>query len=79
MENTIRDCDKVVVIGTPANKERADSRTGGVGDEGDIMTAELARDRNHRKFVPVLRGGSWESSIPTWLQGRWELTFEQVR
>ena len=77
MEKSIRDCDKVIIICTPAYKERADARIGGVGYEGDIMTAELTRDRNHRKFIPVLRLGRWESALPTWLQGKMGIDFRQ--
>jgi hypothetical protein len=41
-----------------------------VGYEGDIITAELFANRNHRKFIPVLRSGDWQSGIPTWLSGK---------
>src|SRR5436309_10255274 len=41
MEQAIRSSDFVLVICTPKYKVRSDSRLGGVGFEGNIITAEL--------------------------------------
>ena len=70
MERGIRDNDFVLIVCTPTYKAKSDSRTGGVGYEGDIMTAEVLTDGNHRKFIPILRQGSWSSSLPSWLKGK---------
>ena len=69
MERSIRDNDFVVIICTPRYRIRADGREGGVGYEGDIMTAEVMTARNRRKFIPVWRSGRWEEAAPTWLGG----------
>jgi len=71
MERAIRDNEFVVIICTPRYKMRSDSRTGGVGYEGDIMTGEVINTRNNRKFIPVLRAGKWEESAPSWLTGKY--------
>lgn len=70
MEESIRDNDFVLIICTPGYKDRSDGRIGGVGYEGDIMTAEVYSTRNHRKFIPVLRMGDWNSTPPSWLSGK---------
>ncbi len=69
MEEGIRNNDFVLVICTPNYRKRSDSREGGVGYEGDIMTAEFMRQRNKRKFIPVWRSGKWEEAAPSWLVG----------
>jgi tetratricopeptide (TPR) repeat protein len=70
MERAVRENDFVLVICTPKYKERSDGRVGGVGYEGDIMTAEVFSTRDHRKFIPVLRRGGWSSAFPSWLRGK---------
>ena len=70
MERAVRENDFVLVICTPKYKERSDGRVGGVGYEGGIMTAEVLSEKNHRKFIPVLRKGGWSSAFPSWLSGK---------
>jgi hypothetical protein len=71
MEGAIRENQFVVIICTPRYKHRSDYREGGVGYEGDIMTAEIMNSQNHRKFIPVLRKGSWSEAAPSWLLGKY--------
>ncbi len=71
MERAIRSNDYVLIICTPRYKDRSDRRQGGVGYEGDIMTAEAFNSANHRKFIPILRKGAWPGSAPTWLGGKY--------
>src|SRR2546426_9915282 len=71
MEKAVRESDFVLIICTLRYKERSEARTGGVGYEGDIMTAEILTSRNERKFIPVLRQGSWANSAPGWLSGKY--------
>ena len=73
MEHGIRDHDFVVIICTPKYRERSDSREGGVGYEGHVMTAELMTDQNERKFIPVWRSGTWKEAAPTWLAGKYRI------
>jgi TIR domain-containing protein len=70
MERAVRENDFVLIVCTPRYKERSDSRTGGVGFEEDIMTAEVLTAGDQRKFKPVLRSGEWASAAPTWLKGK---------
>jgi hypothetical protein len=71
MERAIRDNQFVVIVCTPRYKHRSDAREGGVGYEGDIMTAEVLTSQNQRKFIPVLRSGVWSQAAPSWLLGKY--------
>jgi TIR domain len=71
MEKAIRDNEFVAIICTPRYKQRSDTREGGVGYEGDIMTAEVMSAQKHRKFIPVWRSGSWQDAAPSWLSGKY--------
>ena len=70
MEKEIRDNHYVLIICTPNYRIKSDQRKGGVGYEGDIMTAEVLTKGNHRKFIPILARGSWDESAPSWLKGK---------
>jgi len=69
MERAVRENDFVIAVCTPQFKERWDERGSGVGYEGDIMTA-YAFTSGDKKFIPVLRRGSWSEAAPTWFLGR---------
>lgn len=71
MEKAIRENDYVLIVCTPKYKRRSDNREGGVGYEGDIMTAEVLATQNHRKFIPILRTGDWSQAAPSWLSGKY--------
>ena len=71
MEKSVRDNDYVLIICTPKYKSKSENRVGGVGYEGDIMTAEVLQNSNHRKFIPILKSGTKDTSIPSWLQGKY--------
>lgn len=71
MEKEIRENDYVLIICTPNYCFKSDARKGGVGYEGDIMTAEVHTEGNHRKFIPILAQGTWDKSAPAWLKGKY--------
>src|SRR5262249_33922952 len=71
METSVRENDVVLIVLTPHYKLKSDGRKGGVGYEGDIMTGEVFSGKDPRKFIPLLRSGSWEDSSPTWLAGKY--------
>lgn len=71
MEKSVRENDYVLLVCTPKYKQKSDNRIGGVGYEGDIMTAEVLQTSNHRKFIPVLQSGDKDLSIPSWLKGKY--------
>lgn len=70
MEMAIADADYVLIICTPKYKEKADNRVGGVGYEGNIISNELYGKNNERKFIPVIRRGDYNSSLPIYCAGK---------
>jgi hypothetical protein len=77
MERAIRENSYVLIICTPRYKQRSDSRTGGAGYEGDIMTAEVLTAGNQRKFIPILRTGFWTEAAPSWLAGKYYIDLSE--
>ncbi|MEZ5593633.1 MAG: toll/interleukin-1 receptor domain-containing protein [Gammaproteobacteria bacterium] len=73
MESAVRESDYVLVVCTPSYKKKSDDRTGGVGYEGDIMTAEVFALEKRAKFIPLLREGDWRAASPSWLLGAYYL------
>ena len=71
MEREIRANDYALVICTPKYKSKSDARSGGVGYEGDVMTAEVFAKGNHRKYIPILAQGTWIESAPSWFAGKY--------
>lgn len=71
MEREIKENEFVLIICTPNYKVKSDNRRGGVGYEGDIMTAEVFTSKNDRKFIPILKEGNWSNSAPSWLAGKY--------
>lgn len=69
VENNLGRVDRVIIIFTPNYKLKADKRTGGVGFEYSIMNVELYNNiTKNEKFIPVLRRGSMNESIPMFMQ-----------
>lgn len=69
MERNIKAADVVLVILTPSYKQKATALKGGVGYEYNIITKELFKiiDSNE-KYIPILRTGTHENSIPDFLE-----------
>ena len=70
MEKSIKEADKVLIICTPEYKRKSNERTGGVGYESHIISEELYSQHNERKFIPILRLGTFEMSMPVYLAGK---------
>lgn len=69
MEIGLTRADKVLVIGTPQYREKAETGHG-VAFEESIISAELMKDIDTTKYYPILRAGTFETSFPPALQGR---------
>lgn len=70
MEQSINQSDYVLIICTPTYKEKSDLRIGGVGYEGHIISDELFSRHNERKFIPVIKKGTFETAVPKCLSGK---------
>jgi hypothetical protein len=75
MERSLRTSDAVLIVCTPSYRLKSAERSGGVGYETSIITAELVNGAPRRKFIPILRRGDKETSIPGWLSGSFYLDF----
>lgn len=75
MEKSVRTSDEVLIVCTPHLKKKSDARSGGVGYEGSVITAEVLSGTNRRKFIPLLRRGEWSDAAPAWLLGSVYLDF----
>lgn len=61
----IESAEKVILIMSSGYKTKADNRFGGIGYEYQILSSEIALElASNQKFIPVLRDGSPEISIP---------------
>jgi hypothetical protein len=71
MEQSVRENNFVLIVCTPKYKSKSENRIGGVGYEGDIMTAEVLEGSNYRKFIPILKEGTKDTALPSWLKGKY--------
>jgi hypothetical protein len=77
METCVRESQFVLLICTPNFAKKANSGEGGVGYEKSIVTGEIFQGvAKDTKFVPVLRLGSPNKALPSYLQTR---TFVDMR
>lgn len=61
----IESSEKVILIMTEGYKTKADTRFGGIGYEYQILSSEIAIElASNHKFIPVLKDGDSETSIP---------------
>ena len=74
MEQCVNDpqIDKVLIICDRSYTEKANSRTGGVGDETAIISPEIYGKTKQEKFIPVIveHNESGEPYIPAYIKSR---------
>jgi hypothetical protein len=76
METSIRESDYVVLVCTLAFADKANRGSGGVGYEKNIVTGEMfTKQGNDSKFVPLLRSGLPEVSLPSYLRSKYYVDF----
>lgn len=74
MEQSIVKSNRVVCILTPNYKKKTDDRSGGVGYEFSIISSNIFKDnKNRTKFIPLLRSGSIENTVPGALDGGYHI------
>jgi len=78
MESQIRDSDFVILICTPKYAEKSNIPRGGVGYEKNIISAEMLQASDLRpKFIPILRHGTFENALPTYLGSKFAIDFRE--
>ncbi len=70
MEMAVADSNYVAIICTEEYANRANQREGGVGWESMIITSEVAEHMLTDKFIPILRKGTFNTSLPRYLKTR---------
>ena len=69
MANAIKESERVICIITPNYKKKSENLEGGVGYEYSIMSAEVLKDIQTEKFIPLFRKGD-SNDTPSFLSGR---------
>jgi hypothetical protein len=69
METALKESDKVLIIFSENYQIKTMGRRGGVGYEYSILNAEICKNiTDNKKYIPILRSGTKETSIPPFLQ-----------
>lgn len=69
MEASVRESDSVIIACSSHYKQKADARTGGVGYETALVSAEIFTEiEDIEKFVPILCSETVEESVPTYMR-----------
>jgi hypothetical protein len=55
MRRSVLESDRVLLVCTPTYVNKAENGVGGVGFEAQIVSAELVKSTDTRKFVPIVR------------------------
>lgn len=71
------DIDKVLIMSDRVYTEKADARKGGVGDETSVISAEVYKNVNQQKFIPVVmeRNEEGKEFLPAYLKSRMYIDF----
>lgn len=66
------DITKVLIICDKAYAEKANARTGGVGDETVIISSEVYGKMKQEKFIPIIaeRDEEGNTFVPTYIKSR---------
>lgn len=79
MEKMVNDqsVDKVLIISDKSYKEKADTKTGGVGTESQIISSEIYEKVEQTKFIPIVTefNQDGEPFLPTFLKNRIYVNF----
>jgi len=67
MEKNLSDCDFVILICTKRYVEKANAGEGGVGYEKMIVSAEMIKNMDAGKFIPIIRQHG-SQSVPIFIQ-----------
>jgi hypothetical protein len=67
MEDSLRSCDRVLLVITEPYVTKSNNLTGGVAYERMIITSEIARNLRTTRFIPLLRSGE---NVPAFLGDR---------
>ncbi len=69
MEKAISDSNYILIICTENYREKANFRIGGSGYEARLISTEIVKGSNKKKFIPILRCDDWEEGMPDFIKG----------
>lgn len=79
MEKSVTDSEFTIIICTPNYAQKSIERKGGVGYEQQIISAKIFGGHDRRKFIPIVRSGSFDDgercAIPAHFKGTFALDF----
>ena len=75
MQRGIAESDRVLCVCSEEYAKKADGGAGGVGYERQIITEELVRSIDTRKFIPAIRNNPGPKKMPTCLGPRKYIDF----
>ena len=75
METNVRESDFVVIVCTPPYAKKANAGSGGAGYEKQIVTGEMFHGAKPSKFIPLIRSGSDDDALPSYLKGKKYIDF----
>jgi hypothetical protein len=78
METSIRESDYVILVCTPSYARKVNASKGGVSYEKSIVTGEMFKGAPASKFIPLLRQGSVENALPSYLSSKYHIDFRNV-
>lgn len=70
MQKGLSKADRVLIVGTPKYKEKTEKQAGGAKFEDQVISIELYKNMETRKFIPVLREGSFSDSFSNLIETR---------
>ncbi len=77
METGVRESRFVVMVCTPTYARKANAGKGGAGYEKQIVTGEMLHGANASKFIPLVRKGSDDEALPSFLKSRKYIDFRE--
>ena len=70
MMASVKDADKIFLICTPTFEERSDKMKQACGFEALLISNKLVKDITTTKFVPIIRIGKVDETMPICLENR---------
>lgn len=69
VEESLRKCNRIIIVLTEKYNEKATKRVGGVGQEFSLINTELISNiGNNERVIPLLKSGNSDSSVPAFLK-----------
>jgi len=75
MEHGLSDARRVLAVCTENYVQKANAGNGGVGYEKMILSAQLMKNLNLNRIIPVVRSGDDDSLVPNFLSSRLYIDF----